>query len=75
MDDDIKWTPTERLMQFLMGLCGFIGMLTPLALWVAWSELIYFVVIAVGAAALGSFFLFSWYFSSKVRSFAAQSND
>ena len=75
MDDDIKWTFTERLMQVLMAICGFVGMLTPLALWVAWSELTYFLVIAVGAGALGSFFLFSWYFSRRVRSFAAQTND
>jgi hypothetical protein len=75
MDDDIKWTTTDRVLQVLMGLSGFIGMLTPLAIWVAWEVWVFYTVMLIGGAALGSFFLFSWYFTRRLRTFAAQAAD
>jgi hypothetical protein len=75
MDDDIKWSFTDRVLQILMGICGFIGMLTPLAIWVSWSEFTFYTVMLIGAAALGSFFLFSWYFTHKLKAYAAQADE
>jgi hypothetical protein len=43
---------TDSLITRGLTLLGFVMMLTPLALWVAWTETIFFGVLATGAAAL-----------------------
>ncbi|MDP6342866.1 MAG: hypothetical protein QF578_06265 [Alphaproteobacteria bacterium] len=54
-------------MEMLLVFFGFVGMLTPLALWIAWSVFTFYLVLAVGALAIGSFVALSWYFSARTR--------
>lgn len=42
----------ERLLNFAINLCGMIALVTPLALWVAWSVPIFWAVLATGCGAL-----------------------
>lgn len=42
----------ERFLNFAINLCGFIALVTPLALWVAWTVPIFWAVLATGCGAL-----------------------
>ncbi len=58
-------TIPDRTLEVALIFFGFVGMLTPLALWITWSEFTFFLVLGVGALAIGVFVLLSWYFNAR----------
>ncbi|MBT6909854.1 MAG: hypothetical protein HOA21_01775 [Rhodospirillaceae bacterium] len=46
---------------------GFVGMLTPLALWITWSRFTFYLVLGVGALAITVFVLLSWFFNARYK--------
>ncbi len=57
----------DKLLELALVFFGFVGMLTPLALWIAWSEFTFYLVLSVGAVAIGAFVLLSWYFNARIK--------
>lgn len=57
--------PSDRVLEMALIFFGFVGMLTPLALWITWSEFTFALVLGVGGIALGAFVLLSWYFNAR----------
>jgi hypothetical protein len=45
-----RWGPAVR--GILITVCGLIALFTPLLLWVAWSKDLFWLIVAVGCAAL-----------------------
>jgi hypothetical protein len=60
-------TIPDRALELALIFFGFVGMLTPLALWITWSEFTFFLVLAVGALAIGVFVVLSWYFNHRYK--------
>ena len=46
---------------------GFIGMLTPLALWITWSEFTFYLVLGTGLITISAFVLLSWFFNARYK--------
>ncbi len=67
MQLDLFATVPDRALELALIFFGFVGMLTPLALWITWSEFTFFLVLAVGAIAIGVFVLLSWYFNTRYK--------
>jgi len=57
----------DRALELALVFFGFVGMLTPLALWITWSEFTFFLVLGVGAIAIGVFVVLSWYFNVRYK--------
>ncbi|MBT3533566.1 MAG: hypothetical protein HN478_06800 [Rhodospirillaceae bacterium] len=55
----------DKALEMALIFFGFVGMLTPLALWITWSEFTFYLVLSVGAVAIGAFVLLSWYFNAR----------
>ena len=51
---------SDKALEMALVFFGFVGMLTPLALWITWSEFTFYLVLAVGALAISVFVLLSW---------------
>ena len=60
-------TIPDRALELALVFFGFVGMLTPLALWITWSEFTFSLVLAVGALAIGVFVVLSWYFNARTK--------
>jgi len=54
---------TDRALELALIFFGFVGMVTPLALWITWSEFTFYLVLSVGALAISVFVLLSRYFN------------
>lgn len=57
----------DRALELALIFFGFVGMLTPLALWITWSEFTFFLVLSVGALAISAFVLLSWFFNARYK--------
>jgi hypothetical protein len=65
MQGNLLTNISDRALELALIFFGFVGMLTPLALWVTWSEFTFFLVLGVGATAISVFVLLSWYFNAR----------
>ena len=54
---------TDRTLELALIFFGFVAMLTPLVLWMTWSEFTFYLVLSVGALAIGVFVVLSRYFN------------
>jgi len=54
------YRPLSGLMQAVLSLFGMLVVLTPLALWVAWNETVYFGALATAGIGAAIFCLFAW---------------
>ncbi len=58
---------SDKALEGLLIFFGFIGMLTPLALWITWSEFTFYLVLGTGFTALAAFILLSWVFNARYK--------
>ncbi len=65
MPGKLLTTIPDRALELALMFFGFVGMVTPLALWITWSEFTFFLVLAIGAVAIGAFVVLSWYFNAR----------
>ncbi len=56
---------SDKALEALLVFFGFIGMVTPLALWVAWSEFTFYLVLGIGVVTITAFVLLSWFFNAR----------
>ncbi len=56
---------SDRALELALVFFGFVAMVTPLALWIAWSEFTFYLILGVGAVAISAFVLLSWYFNAR----------
>ncbi|MBT3332798.1 MAG: hypothetical protein HN394_14950 [Rhodospirillaceae bacterium] len=57
----------DKALEMLLVFFGFVGMLTPLALWITWSRFTFYLVLGVGALAITVFVLLSWFFNARYK--------
>lgn|GEM_PF-889372 len=57
---EVWYRPLNGALQAALSLIGMLVVLTPLALWVAWNETIYFGTLATAVIGAGLFCLFAW---------------
>ncbi len=67
MPVNLLTTIPDRALELALIFFGFVSMLTPLALWITWSEFTFFLVLGVGALAIGVFVVLSWYFNARTK--------
>ncbi len=58
---------SDKALELLLVFFGFVGMLTPLALWITWSRFTFYLVLGVGFVAISAFVLLSWYFNARYK--------
>jgi len=58
---------TDRVLETALVIFGFVGMLTPLLLWVTYSKFTFYLVLSVGIVDISAFVLLSWFFNARVK--------
>ncbi len=65
MQENLLELVSDKALEALLVFFGFIGMVTPLALWVAWSEFTFYLVLGIGVVTITAFVLLSWFFNAR----------
>ncbi|MDE0945147.1 MAG: hypothetical protein OSB58_22350 [Alphaproteobacteria bacterium] len=65
MLENASHTVPDKVLETALIFFGFVGMVTPLALWITWSEFTFYLVLSVGFVAISVFVLLSWYFNAR----------
>ncbi len=58
---------SDKVLEGMLVFFGFIGMLTPLALWITWSEFTFYLVLGTGVVTISAFVLLSWFFNARYK--------
>lgn len=53
--------PARVRRRIIIPCCGFIGLVTPLLLWISWSKAGLFIILSVGGAAMTIIFILVWF--------------
>jgi len=65
MRENLLGSVSDKALETLLVFFGFIGMLTPLALWITWSEFTFYLVLGTGVITIAAFVLLSWLFNAR----------
>ncbi len=58
---------SDKVLEGMLVFFGFTGMLTPLALWITWSEFTFYLVLGTGVVTISAFVLLSWFFNARYK--------
>ena len=67
MQGKILESVSDKALEAMLVFFGFIGMLTPLALWITWSEFTFYLVLGTGLITVSAFVLLSWFFNARYK--------
>ena len=67
MQGKILGSVSDKALEAMLVFFGFIGMLTPLALWITWSEFTFYLVLGTGLITISAFVLLSWFFNARYK--------